>query len=98
MDPTDTAEGLTADQLSATSVVEYRDPGERLDVLRAQIKEAGVSAATRASGISRSQIKAIVNQGAAPQRSTVERLEAELRKITAGHVQRSVAHDTTRFD
>jgi len=75
-DPTDTSEGLTAELLDATSVVEYRDPGERLDALRAKIKAIGISSAARASGISRSQVKAFVNQGKKPRPSTIKRLEA----------------------
>lgn len=78
VDPTDTGEGLTAELLDATSVVEYRDPGEQLDALRAKIKAIGISSAARASGISRSQIKAFVNQGKMPHASTVRKLEASL--------------------
>ncbi len=85
VDPTDTDEGLTAEQLSATSVVQYRNPAERLDALRAAIKAVGISFIARNSGISRRQIRAIVNQGATPHVSTVEKIEAALRKIAAGH-------------
>jgi DNA-binding phage protein len=81
VDPTDTDEGLTAEQLSATNVVVYRDPGERLDALRERIRAAGISSVARTSGISRSQVKAFVNQGTTPHESTIEKLEAALRKI-----------------
>ncbi len=75
-DPTDTSEGLTAELLDATSVVEYRNPGERLDALRARIRAIGVTSVARVSGVSRSQIKAFVNQGKKPRTSTIERLAA----------------------
>jgi hypothetical protein len=41
VDPTDTDEGLTAEMLSETSVLEYHDPAERLDQLRAAVRVAG---------------------------------------------------------
>jgi hypothetical protein len=36
VDPTDNDEGLTAEMLSETSTIEYVNPGEGLDVLRAR--------------------------------------------------------------
>ncbi len=41
VDPTDTEEGLTAEMLSETSVVEYHDPAERLDRLRGAVRGPG---------------------------------------------------------
>ena len=78
MNTTVTDEGPTVEQLSATSIVEYHDPGERLDALRAAIKAAGVSSTAQASGVSRSQVKAIVNRGKRPHAATVEKLGAAL--------------------
>ncbi|MHB8380708.1 MAG: helix-turn-helix domain-containing protein [Acidimicrobiales bacterium] len=76
VDPTDTDEGLTAEQLSATSVVQYRDPGERLDALRAKIKAVGIKPLARTTGVSRRLIQAFANQGKTPHVSTLEKLEA----------------------
>jgi hypothetical protein len=42
VDPTDSDEGLTAEMLSETSTIEYANPGEALDALRARVREAGI--------------------------------------------------------
>ncbi len=81
VDPTDTGEGFTAEQLSATPVQEYHNPNDRLDALRAKIKATGIKAIARASGVSRSKLQAFVNQGAMPQRSTIKNLEAALDRL-----------------
>jgi hypothetical protein len=82
VDPTDTDEAFTAEMLSATNVQEYHDPNERLDGLRAEILEEGVAKfVARNPDISRSQVYAFVNQGTTPHESTIEKLEAALRKI-----------------
>ncbi|MHB8415748.1 MAG: helix-turn-helix domain-containing protein, partial [Acidiferrobacteraceae bacterium] len=82
VDPTDTDEGLTAEQLSATSVVQYRDrgeqPRERFEALRAAIRAARVSVFAKASGVSRPTLKRFVNQGTTPHRSTIEKIEEAL--------------------
>jgi hypothetical protein len=55
VDPTDTAEGLTFEQLDATKVLVYTDPDERLAELRAEIIAEGVAAfIARNPGVSRS--------------------------------------------
>ena len=84
VDPTDTPEELTAEQLSATDPVIYRDESKTLDPLRARIRAAGISNVTRTAGMSRSQVKAIVNRGAQPQPSTLARIEAALARIESG--------------
>ncbi len=81
VDPTETAEGLTAELLGETRVLVYHDESRRLDTLRAQIKAAGVSKVASISGVSRSQLKAFVNQGATPRASTLAKLEAALRNF-----------------
>jgi DNA-binding phage protein len=75
VDPTDTDEGLTAEMLSATEVVIYENATEKLEALRAKIRATGVKLIARASGVSRSEIQAIVNEGAIPQESTIAKLE-----------------------
>jgi DNA-binding phage protein len=83
VDPTDTDEGLTAEQLNATSVLVYRDPTDRLQTLREAIARVGVAPLARASGVSRSQIKAILHEGAAPRLSTIKRLEEAIARSRA---------------
>ena len=84
VDPTDRDEGLTAEQLSATGVIEYRDLDDSLGKLRAEIKAKGLSFVARSSSISRRQIQAIVNQRARPHTSTVEKIEAALGRSGRG--------------
>jgi transcriptional regulator with XRE-family HTH domain len=79
VDPTDTDEGLTAEMLSATEVLIYENATKRLDALRKKIRAAGVKRVARASGVSRSEVQAIVNQGVIPQESTIAKLESVLR-------------------
>jgi hypothetical protein len=81
VDPTDIPEELTAEQLTATDPVIYRDVGTAYDALRARIRAAGISAAARRAKVSRSIAKAFVNQGTSPQRATIMRLEAALERL-----------------
>jgi hypothetical protein len=83
VDPTDTDEGLTAEMLSATEVLEYEDLSERLDALRAKVRVGGVKPIARASGVSRSKVQAFVNQGATPHESTLLRLERVVERHSA---------------
>jgi DNA-binding phage protein len=83
VDPTDTDEGLTAEMLSATAVLEYQDPNKRLEQLRAKIRQIGLSVVARESGVSRSQIKAFLNQGTTPHRSTITQLTAAVGRCAA---------------
>ncbi len=78
VDPTDTDEGLTAEMLAATDVLEYESLAERIEALCAAIKRAGIKLVARASKVSRSEIQAIVNEGAVPRPSTIEKLEQVL--------------------
>jgi hypothetical protein len=78
VDPTDTDEGLTAEMLGATHVLEYENRWERVDGLRKRIRDVAVKAVTRASGVSRSQIQAILNRGNQPRNSTIEKLAASI--------------------
>ena len=80
LDSTDTDEGFTVEMLSSTEVLEYEKLSERIYALRAKIKAIGIKATARASGVSCSQIQAIVNEGKIPHESTIARLESVLEK------------------
>jgi DNA-binding phage protein len=70
---------LTAEQLTATDPVIYRDARDAIemhDALRARIRAAGISRVAREARVSRSVVKALVNQGTVPNRSTIAKLEA----------------------
>jgi hypothetical protein len=80
VDPTDTDEGLTAEMLGATEVLEYENLSERVDALRAKIRAFGDNKQlAKESGLSDRALRAIVNQGVLPHKSTIEKLEAALR-------------------
>lgn len=79
VDPTDTDEGLTAEMLSATEVLIYENATEKLEALREKIRATGVKSVARASGVSRSEIQVIVNEGVIPNESTIAKLESALR-------------------
>jgi DNA-binding phage protein len=83
VDPTDTGEELTAEQLNATDSVIYRDAGKAYAALRARVRGAGVSRVAREAKVSRSVVKAFVNQGAAPHQPTIMKLEAALARLSA---------------
>jgi DNA-binding phage protein len=78
VDPTDANEDVTAEMLSATEVLMYENAAEKLDALRAKIRAAGIKSAARESGVSRSEIQAIVNGGKTPHKATVAKLDAAL--------------------
>ena len=79
VDPTDTDEDLTAEMLGATAVLEYEDLSERIDALRAKIRAFGDNKQlAKESGLSDRALRAIVNQGVPPRKSTIEKLEAAL--------------------
>jgi hypothetical protein len=80
VDPTDTDEGLTAEMLGATEVLEYENLSDRVDALRVRIRAFGDNKQlARESGLSARALRAIVNQGALPRKSTIEKLEAALK-------------------
>lgn len=64
--------------LSATDVLAYHDTADTLDTLRARIRDAGVSIVAREARVSRSTVKAFVNQGTVPHRLTIAKIEAAL--------------------
>lgn len=78
VDPTDTDEALTAEMLSATDVLIYENADKKLAALRAKIIVTGIKLVARTSGVSRSDIQAIVNEGTLPHESTIGKLEAAL--------------------
>jgi hypothetical protein len=83
VDRTDTDEGLTAEMLGATEVLEYRDQGGRLDLLRVQITEARESLAAIAweARIDRRTLQRCVNQGVTLHQRTIDKLEAAVRRL-----------------
>ena len=85
VDPTDTDEGLTAEMLSETSVVEYRDPAERLDALREAVQAAGIKIVARETGLSPRHLREFVNHKSTPPGSTIAKIEAALRRIGLGN-------------
>jgi hypothetical protein len=83
VDPTDVDEDFTAEMLSETSVVEYHDPAERLDALRAEVRAKGVKTVAREMGVDPRHLREVLNQGAKPQRSTIDKIEAALQRLDA---------------
>ena len=81
VDPTDTQEEVTAEQLNATDPVIYRDAQKRYAALRARIRAAGISIVAREANVSRATLKAFVNQGTVPRPSTVAKIEAALKRL-----------------
>jgi hypothetical protein len=79
VDPTDSDEGLTAEVISETSTIEYINPGEALDALRARVREAGIKAVSRESRLSRRNVQEFLNAGAVPQTETIAKLENALK-------------------
>lgn len=81
--PTETLEELTAEQLSATDLVVYHDAPKAHDTLRAQIGAAGISRVAPEAAVSRSIVKAIVNQVTVPQRSTLAKTRPAPERLVA---------------
>lgn len=79
--PTDTPEELTAEQLSATDPVVYRDVRKTPVALRERICAANISRVAREAKEIRSVIKAFVNQGTVPHAATIARLQAALEQL-----------------
>lgn len=80
-DPTDTAEGFTAEQLYATDPVVYQNKSEGLEALRAQIRMIGVNVVARETSVSRSAVQAFVNRGATLQSATLAKIEAFFERL-----------------
>jgi DNA-binding phage protein len=81
VDPTDTDEGLTAEMLSATEVLMYENATEKLEELRTKIRATGIRSVARDSGVSRSQLQALLNDGTIPHKYTIERLKEALARL-----------------
>jgi transcriptional regulator with XRE-family HTH domain len=82
-DPTDTNGDYAAEILCTSDVLRYIDPQDRFEPLRAPIRNAGIKAVARLSGVSRSQLQAIVNQKAIPSAATIAKIEAVLERLSA---------------
>lgn len=81
VDPTDTDEGLTAEMLSETNVLEYHDPAERLEQLHAAVREARVKTVARESGLSPRHLREFVNNKTTPLDPTIVKIEAALASL-----------------
>ncbi len=84
VDPTDTDEDYTAKILGATDVLEYLDPEEKLDALRAAVRAAGIKRIALMSVVARSKLQAFVNQRVTPHASTIVKIEAALAMLGGG--------------
>lgn len=84
VDPTDAPEDVTAEQLSATDPVLYRDALVRYDPLRARIRAAGISIVARGARVSRSVVKAFVNQETEPHRAMIATIATALERLGLG--------------
>jgi plasmid maintenance system antidote protein VapI len=69
---------------SATNVLEYRNPEEKLDALRVAVKAAGIKRIARISGVRRSTLQAFVNQKTTLHPPTIARIEAALAMLGGG--------------
>jgi hypothetical protein len=65
--------------IGATEVLEYEKLSERVDALRTKIRALGIKRVAKVVSLSDRAMRAIVNQGAAPRKSTIEKLEAALK-------------------
>jgi len=68
--------------LSATNVLEYRSPEEKLKALRVAVRAAGIKRVARMSGVARSKLQAFVNDGTTPHPSTILKIEAALEHLS----------------
>jgi hypothetical protein len=84
VDPTDTSEDVTAEELNATEPVIYRDECERIEALRARIRAAGVKRVARAAiGVTLSTIHRFVSRGTKIHASKLARIETALQALGA---------------
>jgi len=79
--PSDTDEGLTAEMLGATQVLEYDSLAKRVNALRPATRAIGIKKIAKALGLSDRALRAIVNQDILPHKSTIEKLEAALERL-----------------
>jgi hypothetical protein len=79
VDPTDTDEEFTAEMPSATEVLEYRNPAEEVDVMRARIRVIGVNSVADASGLDRRTLQRFVNGKTSLHASSMDKLKAATR-------------------
>jgi hypothetical protein len=75
VDPTGTDEGLTAEMLGATQVLEYETLEERVKALRPAIRAIGLKKIAKVIGLSDRALRAIANQDVVSRKSTIEKLE-----------------------
>jgi DNA-binding phage protein len=83
VDPTETDEDYTAEMLSATDVLEYRDREEKLAALRAAVRAVGIKRVARIGGAPRSQFQGFVSGRTTPNAKTIAKIEAALGRLHA---------------
>jgi hypothetical protein len=83
VDPTDTSEDLTAEELNATEPVIYGDQRQRVEALRARIRAVGIKRVARARGVSLRAIQRFVRHGTKLHASSITRMEVALEKPQA---------------
>ncbi|MGB8965276.1 MAG: hypothetical protein WCB99_06520 [Candidatus Cybelea sp.] len=69
--------------LSESNVVEYRNPAERLDALRAEVHARGVKTVTRDSNLDVRVLRRFVSEEASSHESTIDKIEAALQRLDA---------------
>jgi DNA-binding phage protein len=78
-----TDEDFTAEMLSATDILEYHNPEEKLEALRAAVIGAGTKRIARISGVPSSQRQRFVNRKSAPNAATIAKIEVALGRLSA---------------
>jgi hypothetical protein len=78
VDETDADEDFTAEMLSATALVIYTDPSERLDALRADVRNYGTKPVARVGKVSRTQVQAFLNGTTKPRAATLAKVESAI--------------------
>jgi hypothetical protein len=81
VDPSDTDEAYTAEMLSATKTLEYYDPAERLNALRAEVEAAGLKTVAREMGEDPRNLRKIVNQKTTPHEATIAKIRAAVEAL-----------------
>lgn len=80
VDPTDTAEGLTAEELFGTAQTEYHDERASLDGLRERVKAFGIRKTAQKARMSVRPVRNFVHGKTHPHPSTLRRMrEATMR-------------------
>ena len=90
VDPTDTNEELTAQELNATEVLVYRSIEEELNPMRGAVRAAGIKVTARESRLSLTTVRAFVNDHADSHQETIAKIKAALETLDKRGQTRSV--------